>query len=170
MTDAAHMGGGGSITEATPEADRITAVLAAWGAVSLLDNLRHPNVVNLLNAVCDDQGVHAVLAWWPETLLLRIRSGLVLDRREALRQVLVGLAFLHNREVVHNDLRPSHILIDAAVVPPKLCLADFGQAFVARRGFCQPEATEDLMKHGLRPVALPYRAPAPQFTQRHALN
>ena len=111
-----------------------------------------------------------MLEWWPETLRERIRSGAAFDRRQALRQVFEGLVFLHNREVVHNDLKPSNILIDAVVVPPKLCLADFGQAFVARRGFRRQEATADLMKHGLQQVTLPYRAPAPQFPQRHALE
>ena len=56
-------------------------------------------------------------------------------RRHIARGILKGLEFLHNRSIVHNDVKPENVLVGAkkmlevnAATPVKLC--DFGFSFV----------------------------------------
>ena len=159
----AGLAAGGSVANVAAR-----ATMDALAEVALLDALRHPNIVELLHTVHDEAGVHAALVLWPGDLKGFLARGLDFDRREVARPLLEGVAFLHSREVVHNDLKPSNVLVDDSASPLKLCLADLGQAFWARPGMCRRASTADILGSGLEQGTLPYRAPGP-FSARSGL-
>jgi eukaryotic-like serine/threonine-protein kinase len=89
-------------------------------------SLAHPNVV-----VLHDVGVHECTPYLVEELLVgetlraRLRSGPVPARKavEWMRQVTLGLAAAHARELVHRDVKPENIVL---VADGHVKLLDFG--------------------------------------------
>lgn len=97
----------------------------------------HPNIANYEALYNFDQanGIfdYAVLQYYPDGNLKDLikKSDLSQEEKEvAALQVLAGLEFLHNHRVVHRDMKPSNILIQArnqggrVVYVPKI--TDFG--------------------------------------------
>lgn len=76
---------------------------------------------------------HLVFEYVPENLSKfireRTRSRDMLTYAEVsniMRQILLGLRFLHSKNIMHRDLKPENILIDPLSTEVKLC--DFGSA------------------------------------------
>ena len=46
--------------------------------------------------------------------------------REAVHQVLNGVAFLHSHNVVHRDLKPENVMLSSKTGPPDIRVVDFG--------------------------------------------
>ncbi|XP_063002007.1 death-associated protein kinase 2-like isoform X2 [Elgaria multicarinata webbii] len=101
--------------------------------VSILQQLRHPNVMYL----------HDVFASKAETVLILelIHGGELFDfiaekemltEAEAipfLQQILLGVAYMHSRHVTHFDLKPENIMLFQKDVPnPTIKIIDFGLA------------------------------------------
>jgi len=97
----------------------------------------HPNIANYEALYNFDQanGIfdYAVLQYYPDGNLKDLikKSELTQEEKEiAALQILAGLEFLHNHRVVHRDMKPSNILIQArnqgdnVVFVPKI--TDFG--------------------------------------------
>ena len=98
--------------------------------VRALKELEHPNIVRLLDAGTDvSTGEHfLVLEWVPSDLESRLNERGVYegweDYFEAIGQpVLSALAYAHERQVVHRDVKPANVLIQTDDTPK---LADFG--------------------------------------------
>lgn len=103
-------------------------VHAEWAReVQRLMSLRHPNVVYIHDAFeqthlfflalerCD----HALTAM----LGTPMQEGLVI---ELARQLLAAVQFLHDNDVVHDDLHPGNVLITHASDRPVVKISDFG--------------------------------------------
>ena len=102
--------------------------------------LRHPNIVRI-----EDVGVNEGLAWFamelhPGSLRSRLEQTPMLEEADVV-QIAVGvakaLAFAHERNVIHRDIKPDNILLADDGRP---VLADFGIAravsgYVAATGF-----------------------------------
>ncbi|CAG9332544.1 unnamed protein product [Blepharisma stoltei] len=96
------------------------------------------NCVQLLDIfyTVNDQGgciQHLVFEYVPENLSRFIRERckshnyLTYDEvSNIMRQILLGLEFLHSKKIMHRDLKPENILIDPITMKVKLC--DFGSA------------------------------------------
>ncbi len=89
--------------------------------------LDHPNIVKLLTVDLIDNNIVMVMEYVKGTDLEK-----VLDERNRLsvqgalyylRQLLSALAFAHQNQVIHRDIRPSNILIDEK---NNIKVADFG--------------------------------------------
>jgi hypothetical protein len=97
--------------------------------VRALYELRHPNIVTLLDAGRDesDGRRYLVLEWMPQDLPARlavIRPEGWDDLADAVAlPLLEGLAHAHDRQVVHRDVKPANVLVAADGTPK---LADFG--------------------------------------------
>ncbi len=92
---------------------------------SLLAQLRHPNVAQFFDAVLLQPDRLAIIMEWidgePVNIALEKAT-----TKEILRQVMLiaeAVAFSHNRRILHGDIKPSNILINAAGEPK---LLDFG--------------------------------------------
>ncbi|CAB0043584.1 unnamed protein product [Trichogramma brassicae] len=119
--------------------------------ISLLKELAHPNVIQLLDVVQGDQHLYLVFEYLNQDLKKLLDSttnGLSAPLiKSYLWQMLKAIAFCHVNRILHRDLKPQNLLIDHEGY---LKLADFGLA----RSFGLPVRT---FTHEV--VTLWYRAP-----------
>ena len=124
--------------------------------ISLLKELDHPNVVQLLDVIHADQKLYLVFEYLDMDLKKHMddfesnneHPGLPEKLSKSyLRQLLDGIAYCHDNRVLHRDLKPQNLLIDN-----KGCikLADFGLA----RAFSLP-----MRAYTHEVITLWYRAP-----------
>ncbi len=99
------------------------------GEIALLKQLRHENVVKMLEGVCLEGRLVAVMEYIPGgNLAQRIASGKGLPFAhitEIARTLASALAFVHANGTVHRDLKPQNVLITHEGIPK---LTDFGLA------------------------------------------
>src|SRR5574338_472740 len=105
--------------------------------------LNHPNIVDIY-AVDEAEGiVYFVMAYITgDNLAKRLhdRGAMSVDEtRRVLRDVADALAYAHERGVVHRDIKPDNILIDAASGRPMV--TDFGIARAVSEGDSRLTAT-----------------------------
>ncbi|XP_008497990.1 cyclin-dependent kinase 3 [Calypte anna] len=120
--------------------------------ISLLKELKHPNIVRLLDVIHSQKKLYMVFEYLNQDLKKymdssqtgKLPSNLV---KNYLFQVLQGVSFCHSHRVIHRDLKPQNLLINEAGT---IKLADFGLA----RTFAIPVRT---YTHEV--VTLWYRAP-----------
>ncbi|NXB85237.1 CDKL2 protein, partial [Vidua chalybeata] len=132
--------------------------------IKLLKQLRHENLVNLLDVCKRKKRWYLVFEFVDHTVLDDLEaspSGLDYDRvRKYLFQIMRGIAFCHSHNIIHRDVKPENILVSQSGVV-KLC--DFGFArplatsgevytdYVATRWYRAPELLVGDSKYG-RPV------------------
>jgi len=101
------------------------------GEIELLRSLSHPNIVTYLGTdVSDDsQTLFIFTEWVPGgsiqalvTKFGRLPEAIV---RKYVAQLLVGLSYLHERQVIHRDVKAANILVDDR---GNIKLADFGSS------------------------------------------
>uniref|UniRef100_A0A4W4F2Q0 cyclin-dependent kinase n=1 Tax=Electrophorus electricus TaxID=8005 RepID=A0A4W4F2Q0_ELEEL len=120
--------------------------------ISLLKELNHPNIVKLLDVIHTENKLYLVFEFLHQDLKKFMDSSSVTGIslplvKSYLFQLLQGLAFCHSHRVLHRDLKPQNLLINAQ---GEIKLADFGLA----RAFGVPVRT---YTHEV--VTLWYRAP-----------
>ena len=84
--------------------------------ISLLRDLQHPNIVQYLGASSSDNYLNIFLEYVPggsvQTMLNSygaLREPLI---RSFVRQIVTGLSYLHNRDIIHRDIKGANILVD----------------------------------------------------------
>ncbi|AKU98508.1 Serine/threonine protein kinase [Labilithrix luteola] len=96
--------------------------------------LSHPNIVVVYEAAEEGGVPYLAMEWIDGVTLLDALRGMSLgDRVRVLGEVADALAFAHERGVVHRDVKPANVLIDAH---GRARLADFG---IARQTNARPE-------------------------------
>lgn len=105
-------------------------MLAIRDEIILMMKLDHPNIVRLLGATLQGKHYNMFVEWMPggsvaallnaygpfvETVILRY-----------IKQVLAGVAFLHDNQILHRDLKGANLLIDST--GHHLRIGDFGAA------------------------------------------
>ncbi|XP_029450627.1 cyclin-dependent kinase 2 isoform X3 [Rhinatrema bivittatum] len=98
--------------------------------ISLLKELNHPNIVKLLDVIHTENKLYLVFEFLHQDLKKFMDgssiSGIPLPLiKSYLFQLLQGLAFCHSHRVLHRDLKPQNLLINAEGA---IKLADFGLA------------------------------------------
>lgn len=119
--------------------------------IEILKQLNHPNLVSFQdcgNSIVDNQKLgYAVLGFISgETLADKMKRENTLNPYEAksiILSVLNGLNYLHNKQIVHNDITNQNVMLDLSgkVAIPKII--DFGYA-----RFLQ-QSNKDFLKDGL---------------------
>ncbi|XP_067005069.1 cyclin-dependent kinase-like 4 [Anabrus simplex] len=119
--------------------------------IRLLKNLKHPNLVNLLEVFRRKRKLHLVFEFCDHTLLAELekypQGCPELLVRQTTWQILQGVAYCHQHNCIHRDIKPENILLTSQGVV-KLC--DFGFArmlspgenytdYVATRWYRAPE-------------------------------
>ena len=140
-----------------------------WSRGTQCEEWRHPNIVRFFNVLMPDlsnpQDKHCAFAMQAadsdmHSFILKRRSpGVPREQaREISLQCTRGLVFLHDKEVLHRDLKPGNVLLFFRAAPSHVagtcrlslqaCLADFGFArrqtagmtpFVQTPGYRAPE-------------------------------
>ncbi|KAH9483782.1 Serine/threonine-protein kinase STY17 [Psilocybe cubensis] len=101
--------------------------------VTIWRELNHPNVVPLYGVIYIDEDIYTVSPWMDNgTALAYLKKYPTADRLKILIDAASGLEYLHNRGIVHGDLRGANILISRTGVAR---LSDFGLSqFLEDRG------------------------------------
>ena len=129
--------------------------------ISLLRELRHPNIVMLNDVVKEERNIHLVFEFVESDLRKHLDAyqqcgGLPHNLiKSYMHQLLNGITFCHTHRIIHRDLKPQNLLLDHRGT---LKLADFGLA----RSFSLPLRT---YTHDV--VTLWYRAPEILLGSRH---
>jgi hypothetical protein len=115
--------------------------------------IRHPNVVHVLHAGSDERGRYLLLPFVPGQSLRDVleESGGPLPEplvRSVARQLASGLAALHGAGMIHGDLKPENVRLDAE-----------GNAVILDLGFARAAAPAAATHHVPRPGSLPYLSP-----------
>uniref|UniRef100_A0A8C4WTZ9 cyclin-dependent kinase n=1 Tax=Eptatretus burgeri TaxID=7764 RepID=A0A8C4WTZ9_EPTBU len=120
--------------------------------ISLLRELNHPNIVRLLDVVHTEKKLYLVFEYLDEDLKRFMDGsspvGISLPLvKSYMFQLLQGISYCHSHRILHRDLKPQNLLINAE---GSIKLADFGLA----RAFGLP-----LRTYTHEVVTLWYRAP-----------
>ena len=100
--------------------------------ILLLRQLKHPNIINLKEIAFEDEdpkNLSLVLEYLPADIKKIFRSSLILSKsniKNIIFQILLGLHYLQQSNVLHRDLKPENVLITDDLTKVKLC--DFGLA------------------------------------------
>ncbi|XP_039172220.1 mitogen-activated protein kinase kinase kinase 1 isoform X3 [Eucalyptus grandis] len=96
--------------------------------ISLLSQFKHENIVRYLGTDKDDKKLYIFLELMTKGSLASLYQVYHLKDSQVssyTRQILNGLKYLHDRHVLHRDIKCANILVDAS---GSLKLADFGLA------------------------------------------
>ncbi len=127
--------------------------LTALREVAVLRKTNHQNIVNLTDVVLSENEctMYLVMEYVDHDLYKLIRDMidpfLLVEVKWLLKQLLMGLAHLHDNFLIHRDLKTSNILVTRNGI---LKIADFGSS----RGISDPPKS-----YTPGPVTLWYRAP-----------
>ncbi len=118
------------VLNSTPQEDDLAKEFF-YRETEALRELRHPNIIELLDSGYDseDQSYFLILPWVDHNLIDYIRlatpDGWDSFAETIVIPVLKGLAMAHSRNIIHRDIKPSNILVTDDGCPK---LADFGIA------------------------------------------
>ncbi|KAI3497476.1 hypothetical protein L1887_40107 [Cichorium endivia] len=104
------------------------SILQLEQEISLLSQFQHENIVRYLGTDKDDGKLYIFLELVPKGSLANLYQKYHLRDSQVstyTRQILSGLTYLHDRNVVHRDIKCANILVD---VSGSVKLADFGLA------------------------------------------
>lgn len=121
--------------------------------IELLRTLSHPNIVTYLGTDVSDDGqtLFIFTEWVPGgsiqalvTKFGRLPEAIV---RKYVAQLLVGLTYLHERQVIHRDIKAANILVDDR---GNIKLADFGSSKRMESQNNSQPPRDDTKNHSLR--------------------
>ena len=91
-------------------------VTALKHEIDLLQGMHHPNIVQYLGTVADDQYLNIFLEYVPggsiASMLTQYNTFQEPLIKNFVRQILTGLAYLHSCDIIHRDIKGANILVD----------------------------------------------------------
>ena len=119
--------------------------------ISILKQLNHPNIVNLIDLIHGEKKLYLVFEFLNHDLkkYLNLNNGPLEPKivKSYLYQILLAIKYCHSKRILHRDLKPQNLLIDKNGI---IKVGDFGLA----RAFGIPIKT---LTHEI--LTLWYRAP-----------
>jgi serine/threonine protein kinase len=121
--------------------------------IAILKQLSHRNIVQLVDVFCKPGELVLVFELLDSDLkkFMKARNGSLQPKQVQIfaRQLLMGMEFCHANRVIHRDLKPQNLLIDANM---RLKIADFGLA----RAFSLPipQYTHEVVTVWYRPLEI----------------
>ncbi|CDF34432.1 Serine/threonine-protein kinase [Chondrus crispus] len=99
--------------------------------LNILRLVNHPNVVRLFDLFDAEDRLYFVLEYMAGGALYEVLSSKTIHFSEEsasviIKDILLGLAYLHEKGIVHRDVKPENILTTAKTWPFTSKLADFG--------------------------------------------
>ncbi|KAF7368633.1 Kinase-like protein [Mycena venus] len=93
--------------------------------IDIWSTLRHPNILQFLGANTLDDKPFIVMPYIPHNAREFLRLQPTFDPLYILRDVSLGLGYLHSRKICHGDLKAINVLVETS---GKALLCDFGLA------------------------------------------
>lgn len=91
-------------------------VTALKHEIDLLQGLHHPNIVQYLGTIADEQYLNIFLEYVPggsiASMLKQYNTFQEPLIKNFVRQILTGLQYLHDRDIIHRDIKGANILVD----------------------------------------------------------
>ncbi|ORX80671.1 Pkinase-domain-containing protein [Basidiobolus meristosporus CBS 931.73] len=99
------------------EERKIAMLEALQREIALLKGLKHPNIVRYLGSQMDEEHLNIFLEYVPggSVAALLEKFGNAFEEtlvRSFVRQILMGLTYLHDRNIIHRDIKGGNILVD----------------------------------------------------------
>ena len=119
-------------------------------------SLSHPSILKLYNVDFFDETAHLILPYCSSDLhkLLKQRRLKPCEIRSIMRQLLQGVQYMHEKQVIHRDLKPQNILIEFESQSEIIVkIADFGLS----RSICTQTAND--YHYSLEVCTVWYRPP-----------
>ncbi|XP_031750017.1 mitogen-activated protein kinase kinase kinase 1 isoform X2 [Xenopus tropicalis] len=98
--------------------------------IRMMSHLSHPNIIRMLGATCEKSNYNLFIEWMAggSVALLLSKYGafkelVIINYAE---QLLRGLSYLHENQIIHRDIKGANLLIDST--GQRLRIADFGAA------------------------------------------
>ncbi|KAK3522223.1 hypothetical protein QTP70_033392 [Hemibagrus guttatus] len=98
--------------------------------IRMMSHLNHPNIIRMLGATCEKNNYNLFVEWMAGGSVSHLlnkygafKEGVVINYTE---QLLRGLAYLHESQIIHRDIKGANLLIDST--GQRLRIADFGAA------------------------------------------
>jgi len=112
----------------TEEQDKVTHTIE--DEISLLGRLQHPHLIKCLGATKHTAHFNIFLEWMPGGSITNLLGKYgPFDEKIVIsytRQILQGVAYLHQNQVIHRDIKGANILVDST--GQNIRIADFGAA------------------------------------------
>ncbi|KAM7148293.1 mitogen-activated protein kinase kinase kinase 1 isoform 1-T1 [Molossus nigricans] len=98
--------------------------------IRMMSHLNHPNIIRMLGATCEKSNYNLFIEWMAGGSVAHLLSkygafkeSVVVNYTE---QLLRGLSYLHENQIIHRDVKGANLLIDST--GQRLRIADFGAA------------------------------------------
>ncbi|XP_067290357.1 mitogen-activated protein kinase kinase kinase 1 isoform X3 [Pseudorasbora parva] len=98
--------------------------------IRMMGLLNHPNIIRMLGATCEKSNYNLFVEWMAGGSVSHLlnkygafKEGVVINYTE---QLLRGLSYLHENQIIHRDIKGANLLIDST--GQRLRIADFGAA------------------------------------------
>ncbi|XP_030047797.1 mitogen-activated protein kinase kinase kinase 1 [Microcaecilia unicolor] len=98
--------------------------------IRMMSHLSHPNIIRMLGATCEKSNYNLFIEWMAGGSIAHLLSKygpfkemVIINYTE---QLLRGLSYLHENQIIHRDIKGANLLIDST--GQRLRIADFGAA------------------------------------------
>nr|XP_015193254.1 PREDICTED: mitogen-activated protein kinase kinase kinase 1 isoform X2 [Lepisosteus oculatus] len=98
--------------------------------IRMMSHLDHPNIIRMLGATCEKNNYNLFVEWMAGGSVSHLlnkygafKEPVIINYTE---QLLRGLAYLHENQIIHRDIKGANLLIDST--GQRLRIADFGAA------------------------------------------
>ncbi|XP_061116292.1 mitogen-activated protein kinase kinase kinase 1-like [Conger conger] len=98
--------------------------------IRMMGHLNHPNIIRMLGATCEKNNYNLFVEWMAGGSVSHLlnkygafKEAVVINYTD---QLLRGLAYLHENQIIHRDIKGANLLIDST--GQRLRVADFGAA------------------------------------------
>ncbi|GAK67628.1 putative lipase/esterase from carbohydrate esterase family CE10 [Moesziomyces antarcticus] len=98
--------------------------------ITILGKVEHPNIIKMWDLYETREGVFIVTDLCSggelfDRLVSKVHYN-ELDARHIMKQLLAGVAYLHDHDIIHRDLKPENILLRDKSDPSDVVISDFG--------------------------------------------
>ncbi|XP_075594969.1 mitogen-activated protein kinase kinase kinase 1-like [Balearica regulorum gibbericeps] len=98
--------------------------------IRMMSHLNHPNIIRMLGATCEKSNYNLFIEWMAGGSVAHLLSKYGAFKESVIinytDQLLHGLSYLHENQIIHRDVKGANLLIDST--GHRLRIADFGAA------------------------------------------
>ncbi|MEE6458277.1 hypothetical protein FKM82_000244 [Ascaphus truei] len=98
--------------------------------IRMMNHLSHPNIIRMLGATCEKSNYNLFIEWMAGGSVSHLLSKYGAFKESVIinytEQLLRGLSYLHENQIIHRDIKGANLLIDST--GQRLRIADFGAA------------------------------------------